>query len=304
MKVAHDDSDCSSDSSSESSNESEEDMVGDPPTKLTSILKCPPLPDVSSEDNDDDDDDTESTVSEGSLLGEKNPVSAVQEQEDWQFDLGVLKNQQKKRDGEEQANQVSTTTDLYNTKENSMPMVTVLSEELSVISIELEESNIAMKKLVDSKENEIKEFRRNPAKRRSEAPHNTDTTKLSGTKFDAVYEQRKKERAERLARARERIAREKAKALEQEKEEELRRKAEEAKAVELDMSDEGKRDRVYQWYSRCGQPKREELKRRIAGLQTTEGIDPDDVDLLPWNFNGTAVNVAKMMKYQNMVGTN
>ena len=277
------------DSSSESSIDSDNSGSSSGKKVVTTLLTTSPLPVTSDEDDSD-----ESTVSDVSLLGNTNPVTALKEQEDWQFDIGIMENQRKKM--EDQTNKVSA-TEMAETNDFDVPKVSTMSEELSVISMELEETNNMIQDLVQGKENEIKEFRRS-AVRRNEAVASSPPTTFTNEYLD----QRKKERAARLARARQRIAKDKERLLEQQKEEERKRKEEEAKACELDTSEAARRDRVYMWYSRCGQPKKEEFKRRIANVKH-QGITPADVDLLPWNFNGTAVNVARMMKYQNMGAT-
>ena len=65
----------------------------------------------------------------------------------------------------------------------------------------------------------------------------------------------------------------------------------------LDMSDDARRQRVHQWYMRCGMVSKKELRKRIIKQKLT-GIAPDDVELLPWNFNDTMVNASKMLRYQ------
>lgn len=110
---------------------------------------------------------------------------------------------------------------------------------------------------------------------------------------EAHLEKRRRQRAERMQKVRERIAKE--------KEEEERNKQEEAKRqAGLAMSEEGRRERAYEWYLRSGMLNRTELKKRIAhASKTGEGasmqLNAEDIDLLPWNFNGTMINVSRLM---------
>jgi hypothetical protein len=181
----------------------------------------------------------------------------------------------------------------YNSSKDFSAMsksLSVMSDDLSVISKELEAADRAVERVVAVKEEEVKEFR-NPCARRVSGQGRALTP--------AFLAQRKQDRAVRLARARQRIEKEKALAKKQEEEENIRRAQREAKAnkpAELDMSEAARRDRAYQWYSRCGQPNRKELKRRIASMKKSDaGVSTADVDLLPWNFNGSLINVSKMI---------
>ena len=235
-------------------------------------------------------DSDESSISDSSLLGTTNPVAALEEEGSWQFDLGVMANKNEKV--EKQTAKVSTFDQNETSNLDAMSKISAMSDELTVISLELEQADRAMKNLL-LKENEIKEFSRNPVRRTKSSDHC-----MPGVLTPEFLEKRKQDRAARLARARERIAKDKETFKQREKEEEKKRKEKENKKQELDMSEEARRDRVYQWYSRCGQPNRKELKRRIAALKHKDGLSVEDVDLLPWNFNGTMINVSKMLEYQ------
>jgi len=50
---------------------------------------------------------------------------------------------------------------------------------------------------------------------------------------------------------------------------------------------------AYSWYNKLGQPSRADFKKRIAEMRHCE-ITNKDIDSLPWNFNGTMVNIAKI----------
>lgn len=114
-------------------------------------------------------------------------------------------------------------------------------------------------------------------------------------------EKLRQQRADRMQKVRERIEREK-------QEEERRKSDEEQRQADLAMSEEGRRDRAYAWYIRCGQLNRDELKKRISGVsQSGEGsfiqVTTADIDLLPWNFNGSMVNASRMMALKKATAT-
>lgn len=240
---------------------------------------------------DSDDDSDSLSISDSSLLGTNNPVTALDEEDSWQFDLGVMAGRNDKVDVLENATKTSALKLSNTTRDfDTLSKVSIMSEELTVISLEIQEADQAIQHLVAGKEGELKEFR-NSKRNRPAIPNTTTATIKKGALTSEFLEQRKTERADRLARARERIAREKRTALQQEQE----RKQKEEEPRELDMSVEARRDRVYKWYSRCGQPTRKELKKRISRLQYKEGFAVEDVDLLPWNFNGSMINVSRMI---------
>lgn len=268
----------------EEANANEEDDVSNMQALLGSTSS--PAPDNTELDSDD------SSISDNDLLGTTNPVTALEEEDSWQFDLGVMDNKNKRV--EEQALKTSTYHERgTNDYEEAMSKVSMMSDDLTVLSLELEEADRAIKNLLLGKENEVKEFRRNPVRRTRSCDH-----VMPGVLTPDFLEKRKLDRAARLQRARERIARDKTLVQEKEKQAEEKRKQEEAKQKEFDMSEEARRDRIYQWYSRCGQPNRKELKRRVAAIKHKEGVTVEDVDLLPWNFNGSMINVSKMLEYQ------
>ena len=100
-----------------------------------------------------------------------------------------------------------------------------------------------------------------------------------------MIEKRKAERAARLERAKLRI--------DGEKEAERKKQAD---ANKVDMSEEARKQRAYAWYSRCGHPAKKELIKRVKAMGS-KGCDISvaDIDLLPWNFNGTMVNASRMI---------
>jgi len=253
---------------------------------LLSNSSTPETPPDSTSVHSDD-----SSISDSNLMGTKNPVTALEEEDSWQFDLGVMANQMEKV--EEQAKETSTFNKRETNDFDTASKVTMLSEELSVISLELEEADRTMKSLLLGKENELKEFRRNAPARSKSSDH-----AMKGVLTSEFLEQRKQDRMNRLARARERIARDKRTFQLREEEEAKQLKEKERRKKEYDMAEDARRDRVYKWYGRCGQPNRKVLKKKIAALQHKEGVSPEDVELLPWNFNGTLVNVSQMISMQ------
>jgi hypothetical protein len=54
-----------------------------------------------------------------------------------------------------------------------------------------------------------------------------------------------------------------------------------------------RRERAFLWYTRLGMPTRAEFKRKVTAGESIN-VTPRDIDLLPWNLTGWAVNVAKM----------
>lgn len=105
---------------------------------------------------------------------------------------------------------------------------------------------------------------------------------------DSLLEQRRAAREARMKKVRERIARER-----QKKEEEARQKK-----LESYNSEEARRQRVFDWYCRWGRITRREMKRKLKAIKKTSEIDIDesDIDLLPWNFNGTLIDATKLNK--------
>jgi hypothetical protein len=230
------------------------------------------------------DSDESSISSDSSLMGVETPATNLAEVDDWQFNLDVMNDRHTKM--EEATKDKAFTT--YNSSKDfdTMSKVSIMSDDLTIMSKELEAADRAIERVVADKEEAVKEFR-NPCARRVSG-HGRALT-------PAFLEQRKKDRVVRLARARQRIEKEKALAKRQEEEENIRQ-AKANKPAELDMSEAARRDRAYQWYSRCGQPNRKDLKRRIAVMKKSDaGVSTEDVDLLPWNFNGSLINVSKMI---------
>jgi hypothetical protein len=69
---------------------------------------------------------------------------------------------------------------------------------------------------------------------------------------------------------------------------------EDAKETVVGSSDDARRRQLaFSWYSQMSAPNRLEFKRKVAALYSLN-ITPDDVDLLPWNATGSAVNIKKM----------
>lgn len=56
---------------------------------------------------------------------------------------------------------------------------------------------------------------------------------------------------------------------------------------------EGRALRAYAWYGRLARPNKKNFKRRVANLKVCD-IEPDDIDILPWDAFGNMVNVAKI----------
>ena len=54
------------------------------------------------------------------------------------------------------------------------------------------------------------------------------------------------------------------------------------------------RRRCYTWYTRLGQPTREDMKRRVARMAFSCDIKPDDVDKMDWILNGERVSFTAM----------
>eukprot|EP00977_Amphora_coffeiformis_P019663 scaffold7349_cov173-Amphora_coffeaeformis.AAC.144 len=258
-------------------------------SRMQAVLSSTSTPETPPDNTSVHSDD--SSISDRNLMGTSNPVTVLEEEDSWQFDLGVMENKMEKV--AEQATKTSTFNKEETNGDDANSKVTMLSEELSVISLELEEADRAMKSLLLGKENDLKEFRRCAPGRSKSSDHAT-----KGVLTPEFLEQRKQDRANRLARARERIARDKRTFQLREEEETTRLQEEETKKKEYDMSEEARRDRAYKWYGRCGQPNRKALKKKIAALQHKQGVSPEDVDLLPWNFNGTLVNVSQMISMQ------
>eukprot|EP00522_Entomoneis_paludosa_P002308 CAMPEP_0172472904 /NCGR_PEP_ID=MMETSP1065-20121228/68583_1 /TAXON_ID=265537 /ORGANISM="Amphiprora paludosa, Strain CCMP125" /LENGTH=319 /DNA_ID=CAMNT_0013231071 /DNA_START=226 /DNA_END=1185 /DNA_ORIENTATION=+ len=115
----------------------------------------------------------------------------------------------------------------------------------------------------------------------------------------ALLDQRKAERAKRMEQVRARIAKEKA-----QKQQKERQKQDQTTKNPInieddfsDMSDAARRLRIYKWYTRCGMKPKVEMQRRAQNLNFGPHVSPEDVELLPWNFNGTLVNATQMLKY-------
>ena len=284
MKIGVEYDDADDSSGSTSSDDSIEELNVKPKGRkkkpMTSLASSTPPPTALDSD--------ESSISDSSLMGVETPATNLAEVDDWQFNLDVMNDRHTKM--EEATKDKAFTT--YNSSKDfdTMSKLSIMSDDLTIISKELEAADRAIERVLADKEEAVKEFR-NPCARRVSGGGRALTP--------AFLEQRKKDRVVRLARARQRIEKEKALAKRQEEEENIRQAKREAKAnkpAELDMSEAARRDRAYQWYSRCGQPNRKDLKRRIAVMKKSDaGVSTEDVDLLPWNFNGSLINVSKMI---------
>ena len=94
---------------------------------------------------------------------------------------------------------------------------------------------------------------------------------------------KKQKRDERLEKVRERI-----------RQKEESKRMEKYHVMSLDMTEEGRRVRCYEWYKRLSMPSMEEMKEKILSLPPSSGILVDDIELLPWNPTGRVVNPRKM----------
>jgi hypothetical protein len=69
---------------------------------------------------------------------------------------------------------------------------------------------------------------------------------------------------------------------------------EDVKEIVVGTSNDARRRQLaFSWYSKMSEPDRSEFKRKVKALHSLN-ITPDDVDLLPWNATGSAVNIAEM----------
>jgi len=150
-----------------------------------------------------------------------------------------------------------------------------------------EHSESKKKKSFDEKILEPQESKREEKK---------DTQKPLVTVEDKHLEKRRQERAARLEKAKERIRQQEQNKKE---EEEIQRKVK--KQLELSPkktanTEYDRRERAYQWYTRCGMITKDKLKIRIKSIPHCD-IKNEDIDLLPWMTGDRIVNVAKMMQY-------
>jgi len=165
-----------------------------------------------------------------------------------------------------------------------------------------EEAEEAERKLKRLEEEELRSRRREKDEEELEIlkfqhkkEQKEEDSKVAAEVAEMKTMRRKLEREERKQACEERIAREK-----EEKEDAERRKREAEKEVAWNAAntEEARILRAYAWWSRMARPKKKDFKERIGKVAHAD-ITPDDVDLLPWNFNGSMVNVAKMNKYIN-----
>ena len=61
------------------------------------------------------------------------------------------------------------------------------------------------------------------------------------------------------------------------------------------LSEAQRRQIAYQWYMRCGMPRKDDFRRRVLRMEGACDIQPDDVDLLPWIHGGARVNIKQML---------
>lgn len=120
--------------------------------------------------------------------------------------------------------------------------------------------------------------------------------KQAATTENKFLEKRRAERAVRLEIAKERI---KQQELEKKEEAETARKKKTAMRPKKPALSRGtefeRRERAYQWYTRCGMLNKVKLKERLRTIRECDVSDAD-VDLLPWMTGDRIVNVAKMLK--------
>eukprot|EP00527_Entomoneis_sp_CCMP2396_P009418 CAMPEP_0198138958 /NCGR_PEP_ID=MMETSP1443-20131203/2309_1 /TAXON_ID=186043 /ORGANISM="Entomoneis sp., Strain CCMP2396" /LENGTH=300 /DNA_ID=CAMNT_0043800915 /DNA_START=137 /DNA_END=1039 /DNA_ORIENTATION=- len=188
----------------------------------------------------------------------------------WNFDLGAMQDQADAAEKQvKQRNQaVSASIISY---EDIASRQSSLDEELTCISQEMEKADKEVKKV---------RHKTRESKKKSDAAIMVKQQKRQ--EVDQQLEKKREQREARMEKVRARIAKEK-------EEKEL------ANAGGAGGSEESRRTDVYQWYLRCGMVTRAELKKRLE-KEKIKGIQAEDVDLLPWNFNGTLVNTSKMMK--------
>jgi hypothetical protein len=122
--------------------------------------------------------------------------------------------------------------------------------------------------------------------------------RLLGAREDRVrddYNRRKKERRRRRDEAH--MEEERSKPVKESIQKAAKKASKKATERFLDEDDGeiARRHRAYSWYSRMARPDRNEFKKRVE-LMNGADISPADVDLLPWNFSGSVVNIAKMNK--------
>ena len=114
------------------------------------------------------------------------------------------------------------------------------------------------------------------------------------TPAEKAFEKRRQERAARLEKAKERIRQQEAdKKEEADTAKKMKSAFDRKKSAEQPESE--RRERAYQWYTRCGMLSKDKLKERIKTIEYCD-ITDEDIDLLPWMTGDRIVNVAKMTK--------
>ncbi|KAL7577857.1 hypothetical protein ACA910_010603 [Epithemia clementina (nom. ined.)] len=157
-------------------------------------------------------------------------------------------------------------------------------DDLSSISQEMLEARMALMNMTR------RTFDQSHATFNSSVNHFNNSAPNSPMKNSELLKERRAARAARMEKVRQRIAREREDAKQ-------RKLQEEQRAKELFMSEEARRQRIYEWYCRLGMPNRKELKKKIKSMDGGEQkLTEQDVDLLPWNFNGSLLNISKLHK--------
>lgn len=131
----------------------------------------------------------------------------------------------------------------------------------------------------------------------SAEPKKEEKTKDSKamTADEKFLEKRRAERAARLEKAKARIVQQEADKKEEEETKKKMKALERTRTVVSTGSEFDRRERAYQWYTRCGMPTKEKLRERLHRVKQCD-VSDEDLDLLPWMIGDRMVNVAKMMK--------
>jgi hypothetical protein len=231
---------------------------------------------VSDDDDDDDDDNSNDDESLGIKKAAAKPKKLVEDLGDsvdsWHFDLGALEANLKMVEEANKARQMDI-GEAAGGLDEVMSKLSGMDDELSQVEREMSKADRSTEKM-ESKKAELKKNTTEQIQKRQ----------IVRQKSMDMIEARKAERAARLERAKQRI--------DGEKEAERLKKQNENK---MDMSEDARKARAYSWYSRCGHPVKKELIRRVRAMGKGSDIAVADIELLPWNFNGTMVMASKMM---------
>lgn len=235
------------------------------------------------DDDDDDADDDDLTFGSNSMHEELTAAiygvkSPGQDDGAWQFDLGPLGNEVDKVSGER-------------APRRTMETVTKLSEDTDTDDDDdvshMEEAKLAMEAITRRASQQATQGFDNRSTH--SAPSTTSSKGSDRDNYTEVLEQRRAARKLRLEKIRERIEREK-------EESRIKKENDDRQAKERYRSEEGRRERAYKFYCRVGMVSSKEMKKRVKALGKGAPIKEEDVDLLPWNFSGTVVNIAKLNK--------